>query len=163
MKTYKIAVLPLDGVGKEVIPLAAQAMEKAQRVVGGFGLEMQTWEAGVEYAVRTGRMMPENLKAELDEADAILCGSGGHYDLEMQKTDYPGYQIGVHIAGFLRGGMGNTIGLRPLKLLNGLACPLKNVEEIDVFLVRQLTEGHYVNPGRIISDDAAYDTMVVTR
>lgn len=163
MSTYKIAVLPLDGVGKEVIPLAARAIQTAQEVIGGFQIEFEYYDAGVEYAVKTGKMAPDNLQAELAKADAMLCGSGGHYNLEMSKTTYPGYAIGFPIVQFLRGGMGNDIGFRPLRLLRGVNCPLRDKDEIDVFLVRQLAEGLYIHPGHMIGDDAAYDTMVVTR
>lgn len=163
MNTYKIAVLPLDGVGKEVIPLAAQAMRVAQEASGDFQLEFEYYDAGVEYAVKTGKMAPDNLRSELVKADAMLCGSGGHYDPAMSKTEYPGYIIGFPIVQFLRGGMGNDIGFRPLRLLRGVNCPLKDREEIDVFLVRQLAEGMYIYPGHMIGDEAAYDTLVVTR
>ena len=163
MKTYKIAVLPLDGVGKEVIPLGAEAMLKAQALLGGFELDLRYYDAGVEYAGKTGKMAPDNIKEELAGADAMLCGSAGHYDPEMAKTNYPAHKIGGPMAQFLRGGMGNNIGLRPLRLIKGIECPLKNREEIDVFLVRQLAEGLYIHPGHMISDEAAYDTMVVTR
>lgn len=163
MGNYKIAVLPLDGVGKEVIPLGAKAMQKAQEILGGFQLELEYYEAGVEYAVKTGKMAKDNLWAEIEYADAMLCGSAGHYDLTMSKTMYPGYKIGFPIVQHLRGGMGNEIGLRPLRLLRGVECPLKNRDEIDIMLVRQLAEGMYVYPGYMIGDEAAYDTMVVTR
>jgi 3-isopropylmalate dehydrogenase/tartrate dehydrogenase/decarboxylase/D-malate dehydrogenase len=163
MKSYKIAVIPLDGVGKDVIPLGANAMKKAEEVLGGFKLELEYYDGGVEYAVKTGKMAQDNLRAEIEKADAMLCGSAGHYDPAMSKTEYPGYKIGFSIIQFLRGGMGNQIGLRPIKLLRGVECPLKNREEIDVFLVRQLAEGMYVYPGHMIGEEAAYDTMVVTR
>ncbi|SHN57016.1 isocitrate/isopropylmalate family dehydrogenase [Desulfitobacterium chlororespirans] len=163
MKKYNIAVIPLDGVGKEVIPLGAKAMEKAQEILGGFELEFQYYDAGVEYAVKNGRMCQDNLGEEVAKADAMFCGSAGHYDVEMAKTEYPGYKVGMQVLQFLRGGMGNSIGLRPLKLLKGVDCPLKNKEEMDVLLVRQLAEGFYIHPGHMIGDDAAYDTIVVTR
>lgn len=163
MNTYKIAVLPLDGVGKEVIPLGAQAMRLAETILDGFRLEFEYYDAGVEYAVKTGKMAPDGLRDQLVQADAMLCGSGGHYNLEMCGTEYPGYTIGFSIVQYLRGGMGNNIGFRPLRLLRGANCPLKGREEIDVFLVRQLAEGLYIYPGHMVGDEAAYDTMVVTR
>ena len=163
MTNYKIAVIPLDGVGKEVIPLGVKAMEIAQQILGGFELDFKYYDAGVEYAVRTGKMCEDSLIEEVAQADAMLCGSAGHYDLEMSKSDYPGYKEGMKILQYFRSGMENNIGLRPLKLIKGVSCPLKNVEEIDVLLVRQLSEGFYVRPGYIVGEDAAYDTIVVTR
>ncbi|MDR1518907.1 MAG: isocitrate dehydrogenase [Planctomycetota bacterium] len=163
MNKYKIAVIPLDGVGKEVIPIGVEAMQKAREILGGFDLETRFYDAGVEYAGKTGKMAPDNLGEEVAKADAMLCGSAGHYDVEMARTEYPAYRIGAPVAQFLRGGLGNNIGLRPLKLLKGIDCPLRNKDEIDVFLVRQLAEGMYIHPGHMIGDNAAYDTMVVTR
>ena len=163
MEKYTIAVLPLDGVGKDVIPLGAKAMRKAQQILGGFELDLHYYEAGVEYAVNSGKMMEDGLAEKIAESDAMLAGSGGHYDLEMSKNTYPGFKIGSPIVQYLRSGIGNNIGLRPLRLLKGLISPLRNVEEINVYLVRQLGEGMYIYPGHQIGDNAAYDTMVVTR
>lgn len=163
MKKYNIAVIPLDGVGKDVIPLGAKAMQKAQEILGGFELDCQYYEAGVEYAVKTGKMCEDNLEEDIAKADAMLCGSAGHYDADMSKSEYPGYKTGMQVLQFLRSGMGNSIGLRPLRLLKGIDCPLRNREEIDVLLVRQLAEGFYIRPGHMIGEDAAYDTIVVTR
>lgn len=163
MKNYNIAVIPLDGIGKEVIPLGAKAMSKAQEILGGFELSLQYYDAGVEYAVKTGKMCQEDLMEGITKADAMLCGSTGHYDINMSNTDYPGFKIGYPILRHLRGGMGNSIGLRPLKLLVGVDCPIKGKEEIDVLLMRQLSEGFYAYPGDIIGENAAYDTIVVTR
>jgi len=158
-----IAVIPLDGIGKDVIPLGVKAMQKAQEVIGGFELNFEYFDAGVEYAVKTGKMCEDNLGEEIAKADAMFCGAAGHYDVEMSKTDYPGYKTGMQVLQFLRSGMGNSIGLRPLKLLKGIECPIKDKEQIDVMLVRQLAEGFYIHPGHMIGEDAAYDTIVVTR
>jgi 3-isopropylmalate dehydrogenase/tartrate dehydrogenase/decarboxylase/D-malate dehydrogenase len=133
---YNIAVIPLDGVGKDVIPLGVKAMQRAQEILGGFELDFEYYDAGVEYAVKTGKMCEDNLGEEVAKADAMLCGSAGHYDVEMAKSEYLGYRTGMQVLQFLRGGMGNSIGLRPLKLLKGVDCPLKNKEEIDVLLER---------------------------
>lgn len=163
MEKYNIAVIPLDGVGKDVIPLGVKAMQRAEEILGGFELDFEYYDAGVEYAIKTGKMCEDNLGEEITKADAMFCGSAGHYDVEMSKSDYPGYKTGMQVLQFLRSGMGNSIGLRPLRLLKGIDCPLKNKEEIDVLLVRQLAEGFYIRPGHMIGDDAAYDTIVVTR
>ena len=163
MEKYNIVILPLDGVGKDVIPIGARAMEKARQILGGFELELHYCEAGVEYAVNTGKMMEDGLPEKLAMADAMLAGSGGHYDLEMSKSSYPGFKIGSPIVQYLRSGIGNNVGLRPLRLLKGLTCPLRNVDEIDVYLVRQLGEGMYIYPGHQIGENAACDTLVVTR
>jgi len=162
MKKYNIAVVPLDGIGKELHPYGVEVLKKAEKIVGGFELEFQWYEAGVEYAFKTGKGMPDNFYEEMCAADAMYCGSCGHFDVGMAKTDYPEYRIGG-IWNFFRTGMGNVIGLRPLTLLPGVPTPLANPKKIDIYLVRELSEGCYVTKGSEISDEAAYDVQVVTR
>jgi len=163
MKKYNIAVCPLDGINKELIPYGVEVLKKAQEIVSGFELGFQWYDAGVEYAYRTGRAMPDNFYEDMCAADAMFCGSMGHFDVEMAKTEYPAFKIGAPIANFFRSGMGNVIGIRPLTLMPGVPTPLKNRDKIDIYLVRELSEGFYVTPGTTISDNAAYDVQVVTR
>ena len=163
MMSYNIAVVPLDGVGKEIHPLAVKLLKMTEEAIGGFELEMQWYEAGVEYACKTGRGMPDGFYDDMRNADAMFCGSPGHFDLEKAKTDYPEYRIGM-IARFFRAGMNNGIGLRPLTLMPGVDTPLKKVEKIDAFLVRELTEGGYNTPGHsCCNDNVCYDVQMVTR
>lgn len=162
MKKYNIAVVPLDGVGKELHPYGVEVLKKAQKIVGGFEFDFQWYEAGVEYACKTGKGMPDNFYEDMRAADAMYCGSSGHFDVEMAKTEYPGFKIGG-IWHYFRRGMGNVIGLRPLTLMPGVPTPLANTDKIDIYLVRELSEGCYATVGQEISGTSAYDVQVVTR
>ncbi|NLK08179.1 MAG: isocitrate/isopropylmalate dehydrogenase family protein [Firmicutes bacterium] len=163
MKKYNIAVVPLDGVNKHVIPLAVDAVKKAQMMVGGLDLEFQFYDAGFEYWLKTGKRAPDGFKIAMEAADAMFCGSHGQFSLDDHPVNYPEYRAGGVFSGFFRGGMGNTIGLRPLVLLPGVECPIKGKEKVDVMLLRQISEGGYHTPGKTISNDAAYDITIVTR
>ena len=163
MKKYNIAVVPLDGVGKDVIPMGVEAMKKTQRIVGGIDLEFQFYDAGFEYFLKNKKRMPDNFRADMEAADAMFCGSAGQFSPDIKPGDYPEYKVGGSMPSWLRGGMGNEIGLRPLVLLPGLECPIKGVDKVDVALLRQLSEGGYSTPGKTISNDCAYDVNIVTR
>lgn len=162
MNTYHIAVNPLDGIGKDIIPLVVELMKKAQRLIGGYDMDYQFYEAGFEYFVKTGSLMPEGFQKEMEAADAMFCGSVGQYNMEVKPADFPGLRTGRLIS-FFRKGMGNTIGLRPLRLLPGFQSPLRNVSEIDIMLLRELSEGGYMTPGSTVTENAAYDVHIVTR
>jgi len=162
MKKYSIAVNPLDGVGKELQPFGVKALQKAQEIVGGFELDFQWYDGGKEWSAKTGLSLPENFRENMEAADAMYNQSAGYYTEEMAK---PGAKYKKDNWGgvIFRGGLGNTIGLRPLTLLPGFYCPLKGIERIDIYLLRELSEGNYITPGKIVNNFAAYDTQVVTR
>jgi 3-isopropylmalate dehydrogenase/tartrate dehydrogenase/decarboxylase/D-malate dehydrogenase len=120
------------------------------------------YDAGFEYYTKAGVAMPENFHAEMESADAMFCGSTGQFDPLVPLSKYPDFRTG-NLVGFFRRGMGNTIGLRPLRLLSGAKTPLRNLTRMDIMLVRELSEGGYITPGSILHDDVAYDVQVVTR
>src|SRR5437762_13730450 len=74
MKTYRIALIPGDGIGREVVPAAVEVMQAAARE---FALEFREFDWGCEYYLRTGRMMPEDGLDQLRPHDAILLGAIG--------------------------------------------------------------------------------------
>ena len=163
LKKYNIAVVPLDGIGKHVVPIGVDALKKAQEIIGGIDLEFQFYDAGFEYWMNTKKRVPDGFEADMKAADAMFCGSVGQYSYDFPMANYPEFRASGNLASFFRGGMGNNIGLRPLVLLPGIECPLKGKERIDVALLRQLSEGGYNTPGKTISNDAAYDVNLVTR
>src|SRR5579875_3188216 len=75
MKTYRIALLPGDGIGKEVVPAAVRVLKAAQR---NFTLSFEAFDWGCEYYLRAGRMMPPDGLEMLRPFDAILLGATGH-------------------------------------------------------------------------------------
>lgn len=163
MRRYNIAVVPLDGVGKHVIPIGVKALQRVQTVVSGIDLEFEFYDAGFEYFLNTGKRTVEGFKEAMEAADAMFCGSAGQFDSNISPVDYPEYGVDGPFSAVFRRKMGNTIGLRPLVLMPGFECPLKGKERIDIALLRQTSEGGYNTPGKIIGNDMAYDMNVVTR
>ena len=142
MKTYQIAVIPGDGIGPEVIREAIKVLNAVAALDGGFRFVFTEYPWSCEYYLKTGRMMPEDGLEQLKGYDAILLGAVG----------YPGVPDHISLRGLLlkiRRGFDQYINLRPVKLLEGAPCPLKNVQpsEIDMIFVRENSEGEYSGQG----------------
>ena len=140
-KTYKIAAIPGDGIGREVVPEGIAVIEAAARR-HGFAVTWQEFDWSCERFTRTGRMMPEDGMQTLAAFDAIYLGAVG----------YPGVPDHVSLWGLLipiRRGFKQYINLRPVRLLAGVDCPLKNRKpgEIDFYVVRENNEGEYSEIG----------------
>ena len=117
-KTYRVAVIAGDGIGKEVVPEGIRAMEAAARRYG-FGFEWQEFGWSCETYAKTGRMMPEDGIAQLTPFDAVYLGAVG----------YPGVPDHISLWGLLiplRREFQQYINLRPVRLLAGVDTPLKN-------------------------------------
>lgn len=140
-KTYKIAAIPGDGIGREVVPEGMRVIEAAARR-RGFAVAWQEFDWSCERFARTGRMMPEDGMAQLAGFDSIYLGAVG----------YPGVPDHVSLWGLLipiRRGFHQYINLRPVRLLPGVETPLKNRQpgEIDFYVVRENNEGEYSEIG----------------
>jgi tartrate dehydrogenase/decarboxylase/D-malate dehydrogenase len=140
-KTYKIAAIPGDGIGREVVPEGIAVIEAAARRYG-FSVAVQEFDWSCERFTRTGRMMPEDGMQTLAAFDAIYLGAVG----------YPGVPDHVSLWGLLipiRRGFKQYINLRPVRLLAGIDSPLKNRKpgEIDFYVVRENNEGEYSEIG----------------
>src|SRR6266566_7051409 len=138
---HLIAVIPGDGIGKEVVPEGMRVLEAAGRLFG-FELEWKTFDWSCEVYARTGRMMPEDGLEQLRQFEAIYLGAVG----------YPGVPDHVSLWGLLipiRRGFRQYINLRPIKLLAGIETPLRNRApgEIDFYVVRENNEGEYSEIG----------------
>ena len=138
---YKIATIPGDGIGTEVVPAAQQVLELAG-ARREFKLAWDEFEWGCEYYVRTGRMMPEDGLQTLSTYDAIFLGAVG----------YPGVPDHVSLWGLLipiRRHFEQYVNLRPIKLLPGIASPLRGIEpgDIDFVCIRENNEGEYSEIG----------------
>ena len=134
---HKIAVIPGDGIGKEVIPEGIRALEHAGR---RFGVEFawQTFDWSCETYLKTGRMMPADGIEILRGFDAIFLGAVG----------FPGVPDHVSLWGLLipvRRAFDQYVNLRPVRLMPGVACPLvgRKPGDIDFWVVRENTEGEY--------------------
>ncbi|MBU9888607.1 MAG: 3-isopropylmalate dehydrogenase [Candidatus Omnitrophica bacterium] len=141
MKTYKIAVLPGDGTGTEVVREGNKVLTAAASRFG-FKLDRQEYDLGGERYLRTGEVLPDSVLEELRGFQAIYLGAVGHPDVK------PGIlEKGLLLR--LRFALEQYINLRPVKLFPGVDCPLKNKkpEDIDFVVVRENNEGLYVGEG----------------
>lgn len=158
---FRIAVLPGDGIGQEVMPCAMEILETARQRVGGFVLDFDQRDAGAAIYKETGTALPETTLAAARGADAILLGAMG-----LPSIRYPdGTEIAPQLD--LRFELGLYAGVRPIRTLPGLPNPLSDprAKDIDLVIVRESTEGLFASRGKgEIEDDArALETMVITR
>ena len=86
MKTYKIAAIPGDGIGGEVIEAGVEVLQALATRDGGLALEFEQFDWGGEYYKKHGRMMPEDGRDRIRDHDAILFGSAGHPDIPDHIT-----------------------------------------------------------------------------
>src|SRR3984893_18271325 len=141
MKTYTIAVIPGDGIGKEVVPEGLRVLEAAGAKFG-IGFRFQHFDWSCESYKATGRMMPEDGIQRLRDHDAIFLGAVG----------YPGVPDHVSLWGLLipiRREFDQYVNLRPVRLLPGITPPLRDRHpgDIDMWIVRENTEGEYSQIG----------------
>ncbi|MDQ3943337.1 MAG: tartrate dehydrogenase, partial [Actinomycetota bacterium] len=138
---HRVAVIPGDGIGKEVVPEALRVLERAGEM-WGFEFEWSWFEWGCEYFLQTGKMMPDDGLDRLREHDAVFLGAIG----------YPGVPDHVSLWGLLipiRRGFRQYVNLRPVKLFEGIRGPLEGVspEDVDFLVVRENNEGEYSEIG----------------
>jgi 3-isopropylmalate dehydrogenase len=138
---YKIAVIPGDGTGPEVV---AEGLKVLKAVSEKFGFKYQLihYDLGGERYLKTGEVLPESVLEELKKVDAIYLGAIGHPDVKP----------GILEKGILlktRFVLDQYINLRPVKLYPGVDTPLKDKrpEDIDFIVVRENTEGAYLGAG----------------
>ncbi|MGC8863201.1 MAG: 3-isopropylmalate dehydrogenase [Armatimonadota bacterium] len=158
---HKIAVIPGDGTGPEVVREGLKVLEAVSRKVG-FKYETVHYDWGGDRYLATGEVLPESAIDELRKFDAIYLGAIGHPDVK------PGIlEKGILLA--LRFGLDQYINLRPVKLYPGVDCPLKDKgpEDIDYVVVRENTEGLYAGAGGFLKkgtpDEVATQLSINTR
>jgi len=138
---HRIAVIPGDGIGKEVVPEGQRVLEAAARRFG-FELAWTEFDWSCERFAKTGRMMPEDGLEQLAACDAIFLGAVGA----------PGVPDHVSLWGLLipiRRTFRQYVNLRPVRLLRGVRSPLadRSPAEIDMVIVRENNEGEYSEIG----------------
>ena len=138
---HTIALIPGDGIGKEVVPAAARVLDVAGRRFG-FDFEWRTFDWSCETYAKTGRMMPEDGLEQLRAFESIFLGAVG----------FPGVPDHVSLWGLLipiRRGFHQYINLRPVRLLKGVRSPLagRGPGDIDMLVVRENNEGEYSEIG----------------
>jgi len=158
---HKIAVLPGDGTGPEVVDEGLKVLE-AVAEIENFTYETETYDFGGDRYLATGEILPDGASDELRTFDAIFLGAVGHPDVA------PGIlEKGLLLR--LRFELEQYINLRPVKLFPGVECPLKDKtpEDIDFVVVRENNEGLYTGGGGIVykgtPHEVAIQEMVNTR
>ena len=151
---YKIAVLPCDGVGPEVVAEGLKVLEAAASI---YGVQYETvnHDVGGDRFTRTGEILPDSVLEELRATDAIYLGAVGHPDVA------PGIlEKGILLR--LRFELDQYINLRPVKLYPGVATPLANKgpEDIDFVVVRENTEGLYAGVGGSLRKNTPHEVAV---
>lgn len=161
MKTFNIAVIAGDGIGKEVVPEGKRVLEAAAHRFG-FQIQWRAFDWSCETYAKTGKMMPADGLQQLRSFDAIFLGAVG----------YPSVPDHVSLWGLLipiRRTFRQYVNLRPVRLFEGIDSPLKNWKpgEIDFYIVRENNEGEYSNIGGRLyegtDDELAVQQTVFTR
>jgi tartrate dehydrogenase/decarboxylase / D-malate dehydrogenase len=160
---YRIAILPGDGIGQEVMPEGIRVIQAASKKTGSFEIDFETFAWGSDYYLENGRMMPVDALSILSDFDAIYFGAIG----------LPG-RIPDHVTLWefilpIRQGFDQYINYRPTKLLPGMKSPLrdKGPEDIDFVVIRENTEGEYSGAGGRThlhtAQEVAIQTSIFTR
>jgi tartrate dehydrogenase/decarboxylase/D-malate dehydrogenase len=154
VSTYKLAVIPGDGIGKEVVPEGLHVLEAVGAQVG-IGFQFKHFDWSCETYKTTGRMMPEDGICQLRDHDAIFLGAVG----------FPGVPDHVSLWGLLipiRREFDQYVNLRPVRLLPGITPPLRDRRpgDIDFWVVRENTEGEYSQIGGRLHAGTDHETVV---
>jgi len=160
MASYSIAVIPGDGVGKEISDEALKICSAAAQK-HGFAMEFQTFDWGCDYYLTHGRMNPDDMLDTLKTFDSIFLGCIG------DANKVPDH-ISLTLLLKIRKGFDQYVNLRPIKLYPGVESPLKTAtpETIDMVVIRENTEGEYAANGGIFKagtpDGFALQTAIFT-
>ncbi|MBT3880268.1 MAG: 3-isopropylmalate dehydrogenase [Candidatus Scalindua sp.] len=158
---YKIATIPGDGTGPEVVREGLKVLEAAGQKYG-FKYELVDYDLGGERYLKTGEILPDSVIEDLKKCNAIFLGAIGHPDV----------QPGILEKGLLlkaRFALEQYINLRPVKLYPGVDCPLKDKgpDDIDFVVVRENNEGLYAGIGGFLKkgtpEEVATQEMINTR
>src|SRR5664279_2964656 len=162
MKNYKIAAIPGDGIGTEVVAAGVDVLNAIAKCDGEFSFAFDHFDWGGEYYKKHGRMMPENGRDLIRNHDAILFGSAGHPDIPDHITLW-----GLRLA--ICQPLDQYANVRPTRVLPGITSPLRHVSgpELDWVIVRENSEGEYAGVGGRVHKgmpiETAQDVSVMTR
>ena len=142
MKNYKIAAVPGDGIGTEVIEAGVEVLHALAEREGGFAFEVETFPWGADYYMEHGQMMPDDGRELLKPFDAIYFGSAGDPRIPDHITLW---QFRLNICQ----GFDQYANVRPTRVLPGVKCPLAGVGpgDFDWVIVRENSEGEYAGVG----------------
>ncbi|WP_052809431.1 tartrate dehydrogenase [Streptomonospora alba] len=155
-RRYRIAVVPGDGIGREVAPVGVRCLQAAARI-HGFELEIAEFGfACADYWQRYGRMLPSDWREVLGEFDAIYFGAVGWPEAVPDHVSLWGSLLQF------RRGFDQYVNLRPVRLLRGMRSPLRDRRpgDIDFLVVRENTEGEYSSIGGRIFEGTDRETVL---
>ncbi|MDF2095627.1 tartrate dehydrogenase [Aquibaculum arenosum] len=159
MTHYRIAVIPGDGIGKEVIPAGIEVLQAVAAREGGFTFESETFDWGSDLYRATGRMMPEDGLETLRPFDAIYFGAVGDTDIPDHVTLW-GLRLNICQS------FDQYANVRPARLLPGIEGPLRR-GHLDCVIVRENSEGEYAGQGgrshRGLPEEVATEVSIFTR
>ena len=162
LNRHRIALIPGDGVGREVLAAGLTVLRRAGEVTGSFELEVTDLPWSCRYHLEHGRMMPEDGLAILADHEAIYLGAVG----------FPGVPDHVSLWGLLlpiRQGFDQYVNVRPIRVLEGIESPLRagTAATVDMLCIRENSEGEYAGVGGRSHagrpEEVALQTSVYTR
>ena len=162
MKTFKIAAIPGDGIGKDVIEAGIEVLTALARRDGGFAFVFDHFDWGSDYYKRHGVMMPADGLVRIRSHDAIFFGAVGAPDVPDHITLW-----GLRLA--ICQPFDQYANVRPTRILPGIVSPLRHVAgpELDWVIVRENSEGEYAGVGgrahKGLADEVATDVSMMTR
>jgi tartrate dehydrogenase/decarboxylase / D-malate dehydrogenase len=162
VRTYRIAAIPGDGIGPEVIAAGVKVLEVCAKRDAGFTIAVDHFDWGSARYKRTGAFMPENGRDLIKQHDAILFGSAGVPDVPDHITLW-----GLRLA--ICQPFDQYANVRPTRILPGITSPLRSVlgPELDWVIVRENSEGEYSGVGgrlhRGLPEEVATDVAIFTR
>ena len=151
MKTYRLNLIPGDGIGVDVINEGVRVLDALSEKHGGLKFACNTLPWSCAWYLEHGRMMPADGMEILRDCDSILLGAVG----------FPGVPDHVSLRDLLlpiRTGFDQYVNMRPIKLLPGLVSPLKN-DNIDFVVIRENSEGEYCGKGETTEDKAVQESI----
>jgi tartrate dehydrogenase/decarboxylase/D-malate dehydrogenase len=162
MKTYEIATIPGDGIGKEVVPAGQQVLEALVQTSTSFRFRFQNFDWGADHFREHGVMIPEGGLDAIRQKDAILFGSAGDPHIPDHITLW-----GLRLK--ICQGFDQYANVRPTRILPGIDGPLKRCgpDELNWVIVRENSEGEYAGVGGRVHQghpiEAATDVCMMTR
>ena len=156
MKTMRIAAIPGDGIGKEVLPEGIRVLQAAAERWGfAWSFEQMEW-ASCEYYSHHGKMMPDDWHEQLSRFDAIYFGAVGWPDTVPDHISLWGSLLKF------RREFDQYVNLRPVRLFPGVPCPLagKQPGDIDFYVVRENTEGEYSSLGGRVNEGTEHEVVI---
>jgi tartrate dehydrogenase/decarboxylase / D-malate dehydrogenase len=155
-RAYRIAVIPGDGIGKEVVPEGLRVLETAAAKYG-FALRFDQYDfSSADYYVKHGQMLPDDWKEQIGGHDALFFGAVGWPATVPDHVSLWGSLIQF------RREFDQYVNLRPVRLMAGVPCPLVGREpgDIDFLVVRENTEGEYSSIGGTIFPGTDRETVL---